>query len=198
MRNDIAFIAAAISLVSAIPYIIDTLKSKTHPNLVSWFTWTLLNGINAAAAWSTGAVQTGIFTTAAGLATGAILIVGIKSGVKRYTAFDLTCQGVALLGVVLWQVTNNPNLAVLINLGADFAGFLPTYRHALKAPHAETWQMFAISAASATLTLVSIQHYTFIALAAPLYIWSANVALTSTILLLRRRQRGMTSVTEQA
>jgi hypothetical protein len=187
MRNDLAIIAGVISVLSAFPYIIDTIKGKTHPNLVSWFTWTLLNGINAAAAWSSGAMQTAIFSIAAGIATGAILLVGLRSGVKRYGKFDITCQSTALFGTVLWRVTNNPNLAVLVNLGTDFAGFLPTYRHALKSPHAETWEMFAISAFSAVLALASIEHFTFIALASPLYIFSANIALVITILGMRRK-----------
>ncbi len=101
----------------------------------------------------------------------------------------MICQATALCGIVLWKATDNPGLAVLINLGVDFAGLLPTYRHALQAPHAETWQMFAITAFAAALTLVSVQHYTFIALAPPAYICGANVITVSTILFLRRKSK---------
>ncbi len=192
MRSDLAFIAGCIAIVGAIPYILDTLKGKTHPNIVTWFTWTLLNGINAAAAWSSGALQTAIFSGAGALATGAICLVGLRYGLKKYTRFDILCQCSALLGVVLWQLTSRPAVAVLINVATDFTGWLPTYRHAWKAPHAETWQTFALSGFSAALTLVSIQDYTLIALAFPVYILAANVAIVSTILV--RRQKAVAQV----
>jgi hypothetical protein len=189
MRNDLAVLAGVMSVLAALPYIFDTLRGKTHPNIVTWFTWTLLNGINTAAAWTSGAVQTGIFTAAAGLATGAILIAGLRAGVKHYTVFDMLCQAAALGGIVLWKLTADPNLAVLINLAVDLAGLLPTYRHVLRAPDAETWQTFAITTLAGGLTLLSVQHYTFIAVAPPAYICFANVITVSTILLLRSKRR---------
>jgi hypothetical protein len=186
MRSDLAFVAGCIAIFGAIPYILDTLKGKTHPNIVTWFTWTLLNVINAAAAWSSGAAQTAIFSTGGAIATGAILLVGLRYGLKQYSRFDVLCQGAALVGVVLWKLTDRPQIAVAINVVADFAGWLPTYRHAWRSPHAETWQTFALSGLSAVLTLISIQHYTFIALAFPLYIFCANSTIVSTILARRK------------
>jgi hypothetical protein len=186
MRGDLAFIAGCISIVGALPYIFDTVKGKTHPNMVTWLTWTLFNGINAAAAWSAGATQTAVFSTAGATATGAILIAGLWFGIKRYTRFDIFCQTAALCGVALWGITSQPSIAVAINVAADFAGWLPTYRHAWKAPFAETWQTFALSGLSAAVVLVSIEHYTFIALAFPIYILIANLAIVRTILARRK------------
>lgn len=146
-----------------------------------------MNGINAAAAWSTGATQTAIYSTGATIATGAILIIGFRFGLKRYTKFDIICQAAALFGVVLWRLTSQPSLAVGINVITDFAGWLPTCRHAWKSPHAETWQTFALSGVSSALTLVSIHHYGFVALAFPTYILCANIVIVSTILARRKR-----------
>jgi hypothetical protein len=188
MRADLVFIAGIITLISPLPYIHDSLQGKTHPNLVTWSTWTLINGIYAATAWSTGARQTAIFMSAATLATFAILLSGIKYGLKRYTRFDVYCQAAALLGLVLWQVTNSPAIAVVFNLAADFAGLLPTIRHAWKAPQAETWQTFVIAMVASALTLLSIQKPTFISLAPPIYIFLADITMTSIILTRRPRE----------
>ncbi len=186
MRADLVFIAAIINVISPLPYAIDAFRGKTHPNLVTWSTWTLLNAIAAAAAWSAGAHQTAVFMSAATIATLTILVAGLRYGLKRYTRFDVVCQAAALLGLALWGFTSNPALAVVINLVVDFAGLLPTIRHAWEAPHAETWQSFAISMVAGTLALISIQQYSFIALAMPLYILCADTTLTSIILSRRR------------
>jgi len=54
MRNAIALIAAIISFASILPYIRDVNKGNTHPNMVSWLTWCMLNMINTVAALSVG------------------------------------------------------------------------------------------------------------------------------------------------
>lgn len=186
MRNAIALLAGIISFASAFPYIIDTAKGKTHPNVVTWFTWTLLNLINSIVAISSGAVQTAIFTGFSGLATGTITVMGLKRGVKHYTPFDYACQGIALLGIVLWRLTDNPSLAIGVALAVNITGALPTLRHAWIAPFAETWQGFAIGGFAAALSVVTIASYNFVSLAFPVWI-GINCLLMVGIILGRRR-----------
>src|SRR6185369_7622836 len=92
MHNALAVIGGLVAISSSVPYILGTLRGKTHPNLVSWFTWMLLHVIAASAAFASGALQTGIFTTAAALSTGLIVIMSLRYGIRRYTRFDLICQ----------------------------------------------------------------------------------------------------------
>lgn len=193
MRDFIIFAAAMVFVGSVIPYVRDTLKDKTHPNIVTWFTWMLLNIINVAAALSVGAWQTAIYGTAGAIATGAIVVAGIKHGVKKYTMFDIVCQVTALLGIPLWVLTGKPELAVLVLLGVDFVAGMPTLRHAWKAPREETWQAFALSAFGGILTLISLNRYDMVALTMPLYIFLFDACLVATILMRRRKFEKMTA-----
>jgi len=187
IQEFIAVIAGIIMVVTMIPYILDTIRGKTHPNIVSWFTWTLLTAIGTFAAFSEGAITTAIFSLAATLSTLMIVILGLRGGVKRYTLFDVMCQGVALLGIVLWQITQSAELAVAIVVVTDMIAALPTIRHSWIAPHAETWQTFAYGAFSAALTLFTITQFTFTAFAYPVWITFANTII-STVILYRRRK----------
>jgi len=83
MRNVIALLAGIISFTSALPYIYDTARGKTHPNVVTWLTWTLLNAINTIAAIRTGNVQTALLTGFSAAATGSIMAMGIKKASKN-------------------------------------------------------------------------------------------------------------------
>jgi hypothetical protein len=47
MRDAIALTASLISFSGVLPYVRDVLRGKTHPNMVSWLTWCLLNLIIA-------------------------------------------------------------------------------------------------------------------------------------------------------
>ncbi len=187
MRNAIAIIAGLITIAGTLPYIIDTAKGKTHPNIVTWLTWTLVNLINTAAALSTGALQTALFGGFSALSTGTIAVMGVKRGVKRYTPFDIGCQVFAVIGIIIWKLTNQPDLAIIIALIVDYAAVLPTWRHAWLAPFAETWQGFAIGGSSAVLTLFAIAHFNFVSLAFPVAIAASNM-VTVGIILIRRRQ----------
>jgi hypothetical protein len=183
--NTLALIAGLISFGSALPYIIDVARGKTHPNVVTWLTWSILNLINTATTWSAGQYQTAIVGAFTAAATLCIVVMGFKHGVKRYTIFDYACQGLAILGIVAWQLTSQPALGLAIALAVDIIGGLPTLRHAWIAPFAETWQSFAIGALSGIPTFFAISAYNFVSLAFPVWI-TFNCVLLTAVILLRR------------
>lgn len=162
------------------------MSGRTRPNVVTWFTWSLLNGINMAVAFSEGAWQTGLYSMAGFIATALIVVVGLRHGVRKYTRFDVTCQIIALLGIPLWLMTGRPELAVLILLGVDLAGGLPTLRHAWKAPQEETWQTFATSAIGGLLILISLTQYSMVAITMPAYILLFDIAVIAIIFFRKR------------
>jgi hypothetical protein len=186
MRHILTLLSGVVSLAGVIPYLLATYKGTTRPNVVTWFTWTLLNIINTAAACSDGAWQTALYAGAATIGTGLIVIFGLRHGVKKYTTFDIACQVIALLGIPLWLTTAQPALAIGLLLIVDFAGGLPTLRHAWQAPHEETWQTFVASLVAGVLILISLERYDFIAIALPLYIFLFDLAIIITIFYRRR------------
>lgn len=185
MRNSIALIAAIISFGSILPYIRDVHKGNTHPNMVSWATWCLLNLVNTTAAISTGATQTALLSGASALATGCVTILSLRRGVKKYTTFDIACQATAICGIVIWRLTGQPDLAVLIAVSIDLVAALPTWRHAWLAPFAETWQGFATATACAIVTLFTITNYSIVSLAFPILVVT-NCGTITAIILSRR------------
>jgi len=188
MRELLTLAAGIIVVVSPIPYVVDIVRGKTRPNMV---TWTIINAINMAAAFSAGAWQTGIYALAATIATGTISVLGIWHGVNKYTPFDIVCQVIALLGIPVWLLTKQPALAIAIELCVDFAGGLPTLRHAWRSPGEETLRTFLLSAVAGLLLLISLKQYSFVAVAMPTYIMLFDSAITTTILLRRQRPAGV-------
>lgn len=190
MREILTFLAVAIPVLGVIPYLRNTISGSTRPNVVTWFTWSLLNGINMAVAFSEGAWQTGLYSMAGFIATALIVLVGLRHGVRKYTRFDVICQTIALLGIPLWLMTGHPELAVLILLCVDFAGGLPTLRHAWKAPHEETWQTLATSGLGGVLILISLTQYGVVALTMPAYILLFDIAVLAIMFSRKRRLAG--------
>lgn len=188
MREVIAIVGGLIVLAGMVPYIIDTIKGKTKPNVVSWSTWTLLTAIATFAALSEGALTTAILSASSALATLSVAVLGFKRGLKHYTFFDGACQIAALIGVILWQITKQPELAVAIVVTTDLIAALPTFRHAWREPSAETWQAFAAGELGSVLVLATVQQISFVALAYPIWLTVANT-ITLVIIMYRKPKK---------
>lgn len=186
MKTLFLVISVGITLVSIIPYLRDILRHKTKPNIVSWITWTLLTGIATAAEINAGEYTTAIFTATATLETALVVVLGVRNGLVKYTHFDVICQLSALVGIVLWQVYNSPQIAVIAMLAIDFIGALPTIRHSWQKPDEETWQTFMLSSVASVFGLAALTSYSLVAVSFPLYLSVINAATTSVIIFRRR------------
>lgn len=189
MHNALALISGLVAIIAALPYIRDVLHHKTKPNTVTWFTWSLLNLITAIAALSGHAYQTAIFAFATGACTTTVTILSLRNGFRKYTAFDIVCQVLAVVSIIAWRLSSQPAIAVVFTIIASFLASLPTIRHAWKSPNEETWQFFAIDGTSGLLAALSVQTTSFLSLAFPLYIVFDDALIAITIISRRRRWR---------
>src|SRR5450756_1575458 len=107
----------------------------------------LLHIIATSAAFASGAVQTAIFITAATFGTGLIVLMSLRYGFRRYTRFDVICQILAILGIVVWRVTSQLLFAIIIVMGVNLMAALPTFRHAWRETQYETCLLYTSDAA---------------------------------------------------
>ena len=190
MRNIIAVLAGLIALLNVIPYIIDIIKRKTKPHIVSWFTWTLLLVIATSAAFADHQTRSAFLTLGDTIGTLLVLITGIKYGIAKFTWFDGLCQLGAIIGLILWLIFNSPSIAIIATICIDFIVSIPTMKHSWQSPGEETWQAFGLTAFASTLTLLSLSVFKITSLAFPAYLLLANLILVI-IVIYRRRKLGI-------
>jgi hypothetical protein len=188
MRNVLAVAAALLVILSGIPYLVDIVRRKTKPNVVSWFTWTLLTAVAGAAALGAHEPRTAILTFGNAISTLLIVLLGLKYGFAKLSIFDGVCQLGAVVGLVLWLIFNSPEIAIVATVSIDLIATLPTLRHSWLNPQEETWQTFSISALGATLGLVAISHYSVSSLAYPVYLLLMDSAVAIAIIISRKRK----------
>ncbi len=187
MKDIFAFIGAFIVLFCTLPYIIDIVKGKTKPNIVTWITWTVLIGIGTAALYASGEINAALFLTGDTLATFAVVIVGLKYGIAKLDRFDMFCMIGAIIGLVLWLVFNSPLIAIIATIVIDFIGTIPTVRHSYLHPQEETYVTFALGIVATIFTLLSLHEYSFSAWVYPAYLLFSNGLLVITIVFGQRR-----------
>jgi hypothetical protein len=190
MRNVLAFMAAALAILCTVPYFVDVVRKKTKPNVVTWFTWTLLTSIATAAAIAAHEPRTALLTGATALCTGTVVLLGLKYGIAKFSAFDAVCQIGAIAGLILWFIFNSPSIAIIAAVSIDFVGMLPTLRHSWFKPQEETWETYLIAFAAAALTIASLQSLNVASLLYPAYLAWADGTL-ALIVIYRRTQLGI-------
>ncbi len=190
MKEAFSVAAGILAIAASVPYVIDIIKKRSKPNIVSWFTWTLLLAIGTTAAFAAHQPRTAFLTLGDLIGTGAVLLLGLRLGIAKLSWFDGFCQITAIAGLILWQVFNSPEVAIIAVIAVDLLGLAPTLRHSWEAPEEETWQTFFVLVFAAALTLFSLTHYSITSLSYPIYLLAANAAVAG-VVVFRRQQRGL-------
>jgi hypothetical protein len=186
VRNAIVTVGTILNVAQIAPYWLAMFKKQAKPNIVPWFTWTLLTIIGSAAAFWHNDWQAGWVIAANAVGTGSIVVLGVWFGYAKMTRLDLICQGVALIGLASWPFFHDPTIAVITVVFVDIMAWLPTVHHAFVRPGEEVWQTYTLSMLASfcgliTLTAFSITNALYLA-----YLVSADIVLVSVILARRR------------
>jgi len=182
MKTALIALSGILTITSVLPYIIEVIKGKTKPRVVSWLTWSVLTGIACVASFTDGQVPSVVLMLAATIETAAVAALGFKHGDRKFEKLDKYCLGGALVGLLLWFVFNSPAIAVLASVTVDLIGAIPTLKHSWQKPHEETWSAFALAAAGGGITVLIAGSWTPTAVAYPLYILVVNIVMTYCIL----------------
>jgi hypothetical protein len=104
-----------------------------------------------------------------------------RKSVWKLGKFDFFCGGLSFLGLLLWVLTREGNIAIVFSIVADGLAALPTVLKAYKEPETESYPVFLLAAISAIITLLTIDTWTFANYGFPLYILCICLLLTTLI-----------------
>lgn len=175
-------VAIALRLMAGASYLIATWKGTVQPNPVTWLFWGLAPLI-AFAAQAQGTLEPSAWVSLV-LGIGPLLIFGVSLGRGtrwRVSVFDILCGASALVGIVLWQITSDPTVALWFGIIADILGGIPTVRKSYSAPQSEKAFPYFLSITSMVVTLLTIKEWQFLIYGFPFYILLINVVLFSLI-----------------
>jgi hypothetical protein len=185
----VAIIGAVISSLGGLYYLFETIIGKTRPNRVTWLLWGLLPMIAFFAQGAQGVAESAWLTFAAGFTP--LLIVAAsfinKNAYWRTRPIDYGLMAAAIVGVIAWVITDDPNLAILFALVADLLAGIPTLVKAFRYPESESWIAYAISAVGFGIGLLAIQDFSFESGAFPIYLFLLNLLLA--IFAVRKRSK---------
>ncbi|HEU5121336.1 MAG TPA: hypothetical protein VFT59_00690 [Candidatus Saccharimonadales bacterium] len=181
-------LSGLISLVGTIPYIRDTIRGRTKPRVASWLVWGILTGIAAAASFSRGHMPAAVLALCMTISCLVVTALAIKkTGSASLEKVDISCLVAALVGFLLWQWFNSPEIAVLAVVAIDAVASLPTIRHAYRAPDEETLFEFVMAGLASIVALAATTNFAVTAVLYPIYIIVFD--FTVAMLIIRGRRK---------
>lgn len=179
-------LATAIGFVGFLPYLRDMFRGKTKPHAFSWLAWGTLETIAFFAQVVEGG-GTGTWVT--GISAAICLFIAAFALVKKdkeISLFDWVALSGALIGIILWRLTDDPLLAVICVTAADAFGFLPTFRKEFRRPGGETLIEYGASVAKWIVGIFALQSYSLAAWLYPASLILSNGAFVVMALARRR------------
>lgn len=179
-------IAGLLQLVASAPYLRDIMRGTTRPQRATWSIWMTLSFVVLASQWASGATWSLALTIGQTISCAAIFALAIPRGVGGMSRIEVVLLGIAALGIVGWQISDDPVIATCSVVVADIIGvalMLPkTYRH----PDSETVSTFAIGLVSTVFALAAVGSLEPALLIYPVYILIADSVVVALIVLRRR------------
>ena len=183
MLQTFGILSAVIFPISYFPYIKDTLRGKTKPERASWFIWATLGAIAFFSQLAKGATDSLWLSGLGTFYSILIFLLSVRYGVGGFTKRDIVALCVAGIGLLLWSVTKEPAVALLLVIIVDAAGAYVTIVKSYENPESETLITWFLDGTAGLLSALSVGSFNVILLAYPLYICLANFATVGAILL---------------
>ncbi|HUC90020.1 MAG TPA: hypothetical protein VMR45_04415 [Patescibacteria group bacterium] len=175
------FVAMAVRLLSGARYIFEIFQKGVKPNPITWFCWTLTSMVAAFAQWKAGVGIQALMTFTLGVGPLAVFVISILKDrdATHFTKSNIACGLLAIVGIVLWQITSDPVLAIVFCILADIFGAIPTIVKARKVPGSEPALPYFLTMVSMVITLLTIKTWTIADAAFPIYIFCINAVIFS-------------------
>lgn len=146
MQELLSILSGIVFLASYFFYIRSILLKETKPQKVSWLIWAVTDLIILITLFLQK-VSNYHLSLAATLGSTFIAILSLWYGTKGWTKTDIICMITSIIGIVLWQIFNNPLIALVMLCLAQTIAAIPTWIHAWNKPREESpsaWGLFLV------------------------------------------------------
>ncbi len=179
--REIAGILAGVLAFTACPiYVRSILRGETRPDRATWWILSLGAFILTASYWSAGARETIWIPLAYCVCylVAAILSVFYGAGKPTLSMFDKVCLAGALASAALWWFTDNPVIALSLQMIMEMFGLIPTIEKTFRYPTSESALAWGIATVASIVNLFAIGDWTFAIAAYPLFVLLTNALMS--------------------
>ena len=171
-----------LSFTASYFYIKSVIKRETIPNKVGWFIWMLAPIVSSFIILKNGGGISAVPVFMSWIIPLIVLIFSfrIKSEIK-ITKLDIICLISALVAMYFWLLVKDVNNATIFAIISDGLGFIPIIVKSWKYPGKEKPWPYLAGVIGASLSLLTLNEFSFHLYSFPLYLIIGNLILISVI-----------------
>jgi len=179
MLKYIVFFGALVQLIGIFAYIKDIFKGSVKPNRITWLLWSIAPMIATGAAISDGVTFAIIPIFMTGFAPFLVFLTSFinKQSYWKLNKLDYICGMLAVLALILWGITKNPSIAILLAIISDAIAAIPTFIKTWEAPETESLAPYTTGLINAFTSFFALQFFNFSELAFPIYLITLHVSM---------------------
>ncbi len=183
MAQYLVFVGAIVMLGGILSYTRETLRGTTKPNRVTWLLWSIAPLIGAAAAFSDGVRLATLPVFVMGVAPLVVFVTSFvnKNAYWKLEKSDYICGIILVLALILWQITDDPVIAIVFAIVSDALAALPTLIKSWKFPETETGIAYITAALGTATSFFAFKTGDFSEWAFPVYLVAINVLIAFAI-----------------
>lgn len=183
INENFIYLGALINLIGTGSYVLETLRGNTKPNRVTWSLWALAPLIAAGAQFKEGAGLVTLSTFMNGFMPALVLGASFldRKAYWKATSFDYFCGSISVIALILWLVTGQGLVAILLSILADLMAAIPTIIKSYYQPETEHPTAFLFAFFASLITLLTIKEWKPENYAFALYIVLVTATLYSLI-----------------
>lgn len=180
ISENFAILGAVVASLGGLYYLYETIMGKSQPNRVTWLLWGVFPMITFIAQRAQG-VEGVVWVTFASSFTPILVFVASFLNKKAYwksKPTDYFLMIAAIVGIIMWAITDNPNLAIAFALLADLFAAIPTIIKCYQHPESESWIAYGVSSLGLVFSLLAVQSWNFENSAFVIYLVLVNIVMT--------------------
>jgi len=180
MFDFLVYLAVVGSLIAALAYIRSMFRGQTNPNRVTWLMWCIAPFVATAASLSNETSLAVLPVFMAGFGPFLIFTASFfnKKAYWKYSLRDYLCGALSASALILWYVTNNPNVAIVFSIISDASAAIPTLIKAWYDPKTESAWPYMVGTFAPMTSFLVVSYWSFSELAFPSYLIVINILLS--------------------
>ncbi len=182
MKIIFLIISTVLPLIGPFIYSKAILKGNARPHRTTTLVLLIINVLTATSLIAQGnnvAVWLAIVSV---IQSVMVFTLSIKYGMGGWAKTDIACLIIAFIGIVAWQITKQPILALYFSLLADFTGVIPTLIKTYSFPKTEIWSYYLLDTVAGVFNLLALSAWTIEDYSYPLYVVFINLAVVILVL----------------
>jgi hypothetical protein len=182
------WLGAAVSLVAGAFAVAAIVQRRARPNRVTWFVWMIAGWIAFVAQVMQGVLLPAVLTGVVALIPTAMLITSLLAGQGMWweSWFDKVCLALALGLIPLWLMLGSGDVGIAMSIVVHALASIPPMGKVWREPASEPGVPYFAGVVNSSITLLTLQTFTFATAAFAVYFLTLCAVLAFLILVVPR------------